>query len=103
MKTRIYCSLIGAILLLPLTAISQQRNKAENLYQEALMQMEGRGNYNKALEIFGQIIKDFPGNRQTCARSQFQIGVCNEKLGNAEARKAYERVVRDYADQAEFV
>ena len=103
MKTRIYCSLIGAILLLPLTAISQQRNKAENLYQEALMQMEGRGNYNKALEIFGQIIKDFPGNRQTCARSQFQIGVCNEKLGNAEARKAYERVVRDYADQAEVV
>jgi len=103
MKTRICLSLVGAILLISSPAFSQQTNKAENLYQEALMQMEGRGNFSKALEIFGQIIKDFPGSRQTCARSQFQIGVCNEKLGNAEARKAYERVVRDYADQAEVV
>ncbi len=103
MKTRICLSLVGAILLISSLAFSQQTNKAESLYQEALMQMEGRGNFSKALEMFGQIIKDFPGSRQTCARSQFQIGVCYEKLGNAEAHKAYERVVRDYADQAEIV
>jgi hypothetical protein len=32
-----------------------------------------------------------------------QMGGCYEKLGRAEARKAYERVVRDYADQPETV
>ncbi|MDP2885353.1 MAG: tetratricopeptide repeat protein [Ignavibacteria bacterium] len=103
MKTRISVSLVGAILFISSLALSQQSNKAESLYQEALMQMEGRGNFSRALEIFGQIMKDFPGNRQISARSQFQIGVCYEKLGNAEAHKAYERVVRDFADQAEIV
>jgi Tol biopolymer transport system component len=103
MKSRIYLSLLGAILLISSLAFSQQTNKAENLYQEALMQMEGRGNYSKALEIFGQIIKDFPGSRQTCARSQFKIGVCYEKLGKSEAQKAYERVIKDFADQGDVV
>ena len=103
MKTRICISLIGAILLISSLAYSQQTNKAENLYQEALMQMEGRGNYSKALEIFGQIIKDFRGNRQISARSQYQIGVCYEKLGKSEAQKAYERVIKDFGDQGEVV
>jgi Tol biopolymer transport system component len=103
MKTRICISFVTAILLISALASSQQTQKAESLYQEALMQMEGRGNYSKALEIFSQIIKDFPGSRQTCARSQFQIGVCYEKLGRSEAQKAYERVIKDFADQREVV
>ena len=31
----------------------------------------------------------------------FHLGLAYEKLGNAEARKAYEQVVRNYADQTE--
>lgn len=103
MKTRISVSFVGAILLISSLALSQQSNKAESLYQEALMQMEGKGNYNKALEVFGQIIKDYPGNRQVSARSQYQIGVCYEKLGKAEAKKAYEQVVKNFADQPQVV
>jgi Tol biopolymer transport system component len=103
MKTRICLSLVGAILLISSLAFSQQTNKAESLYQEALMQMEGRGNFSKALEMFGEIMKDFPGNRQISARSQYQIGVCYEKLGKSEAKKAYERVIKDFADQREVV
>ena len=103
MKTRISVSLVGVILLISSLALSQQSNKAESLYQEALMQMEGRGNYSKALEMFGQIMKDFPGNRQVSARSQYQIGVCYEKLGKNEAKKAYEQVVKNFADQPQVV
>jgi TolA-binding protein len=32
-----------------------------------------------------------------------QIGQCYEKLGNPEARKIYERVRKEYADQREAV
>ncbi|MBF8296217.1 MAG: hypothetical protein HW389_2762, partial [Bacteroidetes bacterium] len=103
MKTRISVSLVGAILLISSLALSQQSNKAESLYQEALMQMEGKGNFSKALEVFGQIIKDYPGNRQVSARSQYQIGVCYEKLGKNEAKKAYEQVVKNFADQPQVV
>ncbi len=103
MKTRISVSFVGAILLISSLALSQQSNKAESLYQEALMQMEGKGNFSKALEVFGQIIKDYPGNRQVSARSQYQIGVCYEKLGKNEAKKAYEQVVKNFADQPQVV
>jgi Tol biopolymer transport system component len=103
MKTRISVAMVGAILLISSLAFSQQSKKAESLYQEALMQMEGKGNFSKALELFGQIIKDYPGNRQVSARSQYQIGVCYEKLGKDEARKAYEQVVKNFADQLQVV
>ena len=103
MITRIFCPLVAASVLLAFAVFSQQSNKAENLYQEALMQMEGRGNYTKALELFGQIMKNYPGNRQLSAKSQFQIGVCYERLGKTEAQKAYERVIKDFADQREVV
>lgn len=103
MKTRISVSFVGAILLISSLASSQQSNKAESLYQEALMQMEGKGNFNKALEIFDQILKDYAGNRQVSARSQYQIGVCYEKLGKTDAKKAYEQVVKNFTDQPQVV
>ena len=101
MKTRICCFLAGAILTFAAAAICQQAPKAEDLYQEALIQMEGRGNYSKALEIFKQIMKDFPENRQLAARSLFQTGVCYESLGMSEAQKAYQRLIKEFADQRE--
>ncbi|MEE8200589.1 MAG: hypothetical protein V3R29_05400, partial [Candidatus Acidoferrales bacterium] len=42
-------------------------------------------------------------NRPAVAKALLQMGQCYEKLGNAEAREAYERVLRDYAEQAEQV
>jgi len=35
------------------------------------------------------------------AKALLHLGQCNEKLGNAEARKSYEQVVREYGDQAD--
>ncbi len=42
-------------------------------------------------------------NRTVAATALVRMGQCHEKLGSAEAQKAYERVVREYADQAEQV
>ena len=39
--------------------------------------------------------------RTVAARALLHLGECHEKLGHAEARKAYERLVRDFADQTE--
>jgi Tol biopolymer transport system component len=35
------------------------------------------------------------------ARALLHLGECHEKLGSAEARRAYERLVREFADQTE--
>lgn len=93
--------IVCAFAMMTSAAFSQQKGKAEDLYQEGLMQMEGRGNYKKALDIFGQILKSYPTNRPVSAKAQFQIGACYEKLGKSEAQKAYERVIKDFSDQRE--
>jgi len=41
--------------------------------------------------------------RTVAARALLHLGQCHEKLGHAEARKAYERLVREFADQSEEV
>ena len=80
---------------------SQQ--SADDLYQAALMKKEAEGDLNGAIKLFQGIVTKFPGKRDIAAKAQLQIGLCYEKLGNAEARTAYERLVREYADQAEIV
>jgi len=80
---------------------SQQ--SADDLYQAALMKKEAEGDLNGAIKLFQGIVTKFPGKRDIAAKAQLQIGLCYEKLGNAEARTAYERVVREFADQAEIV
>lgn len=74
---------------------------AEQIYQSGLYKEEIEGQLDAAIKIFETIIKQYPDNRSVAAKTQLHIGLCYEKLGNAEARKAYERVLRDYADQAE--
>jgi Tol biopolymer transport system component len=103
MKPTLCFALIAAFVLICFPSFAQQNNKAENLYQEGLMQMEGRGNYQKALEIFGRIMKEFANDRRAAAKAQFQTGVCYEKLGKAEAQKAYEQTIAKYPDQADLV
>jgi Tol biopolymer transport system component len=103
MKPTICFALITTLVLICSPSFAQQNNKAENLYQEGLMQMEGRGNYQKALEIFGRIMKEFAGDRRAAAKAQFQTGVCYEKLGKAEAQKAYEQTISKYPDQTDLV
>ncbi|MCX6563565.1 MAG: tetratricopeptide repeat protein [Candidatus Aminicenantes bacterium] len=61
------------------------------------------GDLPKAIAIYQDILKRFPGNREVAAQALLRMGQCHEKLGNAEARAAYERVVREYADQAGIV
>lgn len=64
-------------------------------------QEEAEGNLEEAIETYKKILADYPGNRPVVARAMLHMGQCYEKLGNEEARKAYERLVRDYADQSE--
>jgi len=60
-------------------------------------------------ELYGRILgieaplSNHPARRATVATALLRMGQCHEKLGNAEARTAYERLVRDYADQGEIV
>ena len=74
---------------------------AEQLYQSALYKEEIEGELDAAIKIYETIIKQYPENRPVAAKALLHSGICKERLGMKEAQKAYERVVRDYNDQAE--
>ncbi len=87
--------------LLMANSPTQQNRTAEVLLGAALHQEEVEGNLEKAIETYKKVLADYPDNRPMAARALLQMGQCYEKLGKDEARKAYERLVRDYADQSE--
>ena len=58
------------------------------------------GDLGAAIAQYSQIIEGKGNNRAVVAKALLRLGGCHERLGHAEARKAYQRLVDDYADQA---
>jgi Tol biopolymer transport system component len=106
MKTR-HIGLIGAALLAvflaALLAAGQKNDQAELALKAAIKTETVDGNLKGAIELYKKIAAQPGAGRATVATALLRMGQCHEKLGNAEARTAYERVVRDFADQAEIV
>jgi Tol biopolymer transport system component len=82
---------------------AQSSQSAEALLGAALHQEEVEGNYEAAIETYKKLLVQYPDNRPLAAQAQLRIGMCYEKLGYAEAVKAYELVLQKYADQPEQV
>src|SRR5688572_12979121 len=70
------------------------------LLQEAVQQELVAGDLPKAIALYKDFVSRHAGNRPLAAQALANMGRAYEKLGAAEARGAYERLVRDYADQA---
>ena len=104
MKTR-HIGLIGAILLAVFLAAfltaGQKNDQAELALKAAIKTESVDGNLKSAIEQYKAIAALLGASRATVATALLRMGQCHEKLGNAEARTAYERVVREFGDQAE--
>ena len=93
-----------AALLLSLAVVEAAQLSPQNTFQQAVDLLETKGNVRAAMKLFEETAGS--SDRSLAARSLYYLGVCHEKLGGeeaGEARKAYERLVRDYADQSEQV
>ncbi|MFC1765095.1 tetratricopeptide repeat protein [Planctomycetota bacterium] len=91
------------VLLLILSGSGYAQQEANKLFQSGLYQEEAKGDLGAAIQIYQQILKDYSGDRPACAKALLQMGGCYEKLGQTEARKAYERVINEYGDRKEEV
>lgn len=90
-------------LVLQVTPAPAQRNVSpEVLLQSAIQKETVDGDLKAAIELYKEVVTKAGGNHAVAAKALVQMGQCYEKLGNAEAQKAYERVLRDYADQREL-
>ncbi len=90
-------------LLLTLASYSVQAQDGYDVLQQALVKERTEGDLEGAIRIYERIVERFADNRALAAEALVRAGQCYEKLGRTEARKAYEQVLRDYADQEEQV
>jgi len=76
------------------------------LFEKAKFTMETKGDLKGAIELFKEIIKKYPNEREHAAKSQYYIGLCFEKLGQTQseqAQEAFQKVVENYPEQKETV
>ncbi|MEN8259068.1 MAG: hypothetical protein ABFS02_00520 [Pseudomonadota bacterium] len=96
-------ALLFAGLVAASVATAQKNDQAEVLLQAAFHKQLVDGELEEAIQLYKSIIANHASNRAVAAKALVQMGQCYEKLGKTEARKAYELVLRDYADQREQV
>jgi len=99
MNKLLLAMMIGAALLLG----GQQSDRPNQQLQSAINKEVVEGDLKGAIELYKKVAALPGAGRTTVATALLRMGQCHEKLGQAEARTAYERVVRDFADQTEIV
>ncbi len=81
----------------------QAQEDAAVLYREGLYEEIDQGNLEKAMELYGRVLKG-GGDGAVKARALFRRGACLEKAGKKpDAEQAYRDVQERFADQAEIV
>lgn len=89
--------------LLFLAGHSALAQSGYDLFQKGLVQERTEGDLDEAIRLYKQIVADHKDDRALVAKTLIQMGGCYEKLGRAEAQKAYQRVIQEFADQPEPV
>jgi Tol biopolymer transport system component len=77
----------------------ENNRQAEMLLQEAHHRALVDGDLEQAIELCKKILTEHSGNRAVAAKALVQMGGCYEKLGQAEAQKAYQRIIQEFAEQ----
>src|SRR5512136_10043 len=75
----------------------------QSLFQKALTKERAEADPAGAIALYERVVKEFPGDRKLAAEALFRIGECHLALGNAEARRTFERLMREYAEQTKQV
>jgi Tol biopolymer transport system component len=92
--------LLGCLLCVPVLLQSQS---ATALFQQALLKENAEGSLNEAVALFSRIANDKTADPAIRARAQLHVGICYEKLGDAQARGAYERLIANFPAQTSEV
>ena len=100
---RLFFTCIAALLIAALQTAGAQQGAAQIEKQLARAHHKATvdGDLPGAIEEYKRIVATAGSNRAVAAKALVRMAECYQKLGDAESRKIYERLVRDYADQKE--
>jgi Tol biopolymer transport system component len=89
---------IAGALLSPLAAQDLDVQLQRTVQQETVT-----GDLKAAIQEYKKIAANARGNRAVAAKALVHMAECYQKMGDAEARKIYEQVVKEYGDQKDAV
>jgi Tol biopolymer transport system component len=81
--------------------VAQKGDPLEEQLKAAIQKELLDGSLKDAIAQYQKIINTRGASRPVVARALLQLGGCYEKLGELDARKAYERLVQEFADQTQ--
>ena len=97
---RLLAAMIMTVALLFTSAPAQKRDdRAEVALRAAIDKETVDGDLKGAIDEYIKLAQS--SNREVAASALLRAGQCYEKLGQADARKTYEQLLRQYADQSE--
>jgi len=102
MKLQSIWGVVFALMLFVASSACAQQS-AGVLLQSGLYKEDVNGDLEAAIAIYERVLKEFPKDRPVAAKALLHIGSCYEKLGKQEAQKAYQRLIKEFADQPEPV
>ena len=93
--------LIMAVLVAATVVAARQSGPAQAMFEAARKMEVVDGDLNGAIKQYQAIVDKYKTDRSVTATALVQMAGCYEKLGQSDAQKTYERVVREFADQAD--
>jgi hypothetical protein len=91
----------SVLVLITLASIAPSAQDAERLFKAAMNTEFVDGDLKRAIEQYAKVAAS--GNRAVAAQALIRMAECHDKLGHAEAKAIYERVLRDFSDQRDAV
>jgi Tol biopolymer transport system component len=85
--------------LMMLASIAPSAQETERLLKAAMNTELVDGDLKAAIAQYEKVVAS--GNRALAAKALVRMAECYQKLGDAEAQKIYQRLVREYPDQSE--
>ncbi|MBN8730456.1 MAG: PD40 domain-containing protein [Acidobacteria bacterium] len=79
-----------------------QQSAAGRELEAAIYKEVVQGDLKGAAEQYRRIAAQYAKQPEVAARALYQLGRCQEKLGQAEARRSYERVVKEYSASGQY-
>ena len=87
------------LVLAAASVLAAQSSDPDVMLQRAIRKESVEGDLKGAIDLYKKVIAGAAKNRAAAAKALLRLGECYEKQGNAEAQRAYERLVNEFSDQ----
>lgn len=84
-------------------ATTMAQIRADVALRAAMEQETVKGDLKGAIAAYQKIVDGYPDNRAVQAQALVRMADCYQKLGDAQAKQHYERVIREFTDQPDAV